>query len=556
MRRGYDNPVFFAQDFLDFEPHAGQVAWLLRTGDPHVKEELRIPKPNATESTLHAANRWGKTQVIGVRLLHRAFYQIRPDEYKFDSAGRLKPYVAVNVALSLDQAMIGWNYALALAMNSPRFSRFVLDQQGTPFPKLIIGNQGVGQGKIHSEVWARSTAKGARFLLGKTFNFLTWDECAFEPDGAEILDGVIRMRMVDQSGELELISSPSGLNWFHDICILGRDKRDDQGKLISDPTRYSQRGETFDNVNPTTGKPNIDFDRVRQTMQRMTDAQRLQNVYGEFAEGSSIFDTISVQSCYRHQDYAHLLGMDANGGMQGLPPDAEWVLLDTDNGVEARLTRHHDKHLKYVIGVDLARKRDQTCIVVLQVPDNSSQHCQVVFFELLQSGAHWAKQFKHIQEVYYRYHSCPVVIDSTSMGGDMALETLQNEPYGLNVSGYNLAGGTEKTDLLLHLQQAIQEQRVRFPYLRDLVNQLIYYRWDDKNLSTDAVFGLALAWEAALQHGMGESSGPVLITSPDLSPICVSRDSQGNATLWEADEDDDAPFNRRLSKRFGDLVLL
>lgn len=550
LLRGLNDPVSFARDFLDFDPHPGQIAWLRRLGDPHVPVELRIPKPNATESTLHAANRWGKTQVIGVTLLHRAFYQIRPDKYKFDTAGRLKPYIAVNVALSLDQSMIGHNYAYALATNSPRFSKFVIDYLGTPFPKLIIGNQGIGKQKIRAEIWARSTAKGAKFLLGKTFNFLSWDECAFEPDGMEILDGVIRMRLVDQAGDLEMVSSPNGSNWFRDLCVQGRNTSED-GKLISDPTRYSQRGETFDN-------PHIDHDRVRQTMERMTDAQRLQNIYGEFAESSSIFDTVSVQACYRQQDYAHLMGMDTNGGMQGFPPDAEWTLVETDNGVEAKIIRHRDKRLSYVMGVDLARKRDQTCIVVLRVPDDKKQACQLVYFELLPSGTHWPKQFKHIQDVCYQYHGCPIVIDSTAMGGDMALEALQNEPYGLNVSGYQLTGGSEKTDLLMRLQAAIQDQRIRFPYIRELIDQLIYYKWEDKNITTDAVFGLAFAWECAMSNGMGEGSGPYVLMSPDVGPICVSRDLHGNAVLHEGDDDEEVSnqWSRRFERRWGNAVLL
>lgn len=548
---GRNDPVSFARDFLDFDPHPGQVAWLRRAGDPHVKPEFRISKPHATESTLHAANRWGKTQTIGISLLHRAFYQIRPEKYKFDTSGRLKPYVAVNVALSLDQALIGHNYALALAKNSPKFSKFVIDYQGTPFPKLIIGNQAVGKQKIVSEVWARSTAKGARFLLGKTFNFLTWDEAGFEPEGQEILDGVIRMRLVDQAGDLEMCSSPNGLNWFSNLCIAGRNRFDENGRLICDMSRYSQRGETFDN-------PHIDHDRVRATMERMTDVQRQQNVYGEFAESTSIFDTVSVQACYRHQDYAHLMGIDAEGRMRGLDPDMEWTLIETDSGIETRPIRHRDKHLKYVMGVDLARKRDQTCISVLKLAKNKGESCQLVFFELLSPGTHWPKQFGHIKEIHQRYHNCPVLIDSTAMGGDMALDTLQNEPYGIDVSGYNLAGGTEKTDLIMHLQAAIQEQLIQFPYIKDLINQLLYYKWEDRNIATDAVIGLALAWEAALNHGMGQSQGPYVLISPDVGPIVVSRDSLGVPTLHEGtdDEDDDRRFRRTFDRKYADLVIL
>lgn len=516
IERGENDPVLFARDFFDFECHETQAAWLRRSGDPHIPPELRVAKPGAKQACFHAANRVGKTQSTGIRLLHSAYYQVRDDKYAYDSGGRRKPYVAVNVALSLDQAMIAWNYALALAQDSPRFKEFVIDVQGTPFPRLVIGNSETGNNRIRSEIWARSTAKGARFLLGKTFNFLSWDECAFEPDGKEILDGVIRMRLVDQSGDLELISSPNGKNWFYEECLLGRDQLDARGEVISNPHYYSQRGVTFDN-------PHIDHEAVRRSMEVMSEDQRKQNIYGEFADTSSIFDTVSVQACMRGQDYAHLMGEN------GLPPDSEWSLFETDDGLGYRLTHNHSKHSRYVMGVDLGRKRDQTCIVVLRVPENKAEPAQMVFYQLLPVGMKWEKQFDRISEVYYRYHACPTLIDSTSVGGDVILEQLQNK--GLNVSGYNLAGGVEKENLLFHLQAAIQEQRVRFPFIKSLNDSLIYYQWKDKNLFTDPVFGLAFAWECALNNGMGEPVEPYVLLSPDLPIITVSSDFTGRTQI-------------------------
>ena len=551
--RGYDNPVLFAQDFLDFKPHAGQVAWLLRKGDPHIEDtSLRIAKPYAKQANLHAANRWGKTQIEAVRLLHRAFYQIRPEEYKYLPGGGLRPYVAINVAMSLDQAMLAWNYAVALAKNSPKFSRFVADEVGTPFPKLVIGNMVPGKKRIQSEIWARSTAKGARFLLGKTFNFLSWDECAFEPDGKDILDGVIRMRLVDQAGDLEMLSSPNGRSWFYEQCQHGRDYLNDNGDLCSNPNVYTQRGETFDNVDPDTGKPNIDFASVHENMKVMSEDQIRQNIYGEFAESSNVFDITAIQQCYKDQDYKHYF--QGENGQDGLPPNAEWAIVGEGEDTRYQITHHHQKQLRYVMGIDFGRKRDQTCIVVLMLPDSKTDSCQLVFFQMLGVGTPWFKQYDRIAQVYYRYHACPTLVDSTSQGGDMALEALQNK--GLDVSGYNLAGGNDKDNLIFHLQAAIQQQQVKFPYIRTLVDQLIYYQFKDKNLQTDAVFGLAFAWENALRHGLGDSEVPVIISSPDLSPICVSMDSSGRATVWEGGDDDVFGEDDPYSSRYGNMVII
>lgn len=523
LLRGRDNPVLFAQDFLDFKCHKGQVAWLLRSGDPHIEEPtLRVAKPFAKQANLHAANRWGKTQIEAVRLLHRAFYQIRPRKYAFDGGKRLKPYVVVNVAMSLDQAMQAHNYAYALAMNSPKFRRFVMDYVGTPFPKIVIGGPGPDGQQIRSEVWARSTAKGARFLLGKSFNFISWDECAFEADGKEILDGVIRMRLVDQEGDLELISAPAGKNWYYEQCRLGHDWVDDEGILHSNPNVYTQRGATFDNVDTETGEPNISFDLTRSNMQTMSADQIKQNVHGEFAETSNVFEVTAIQACYKDQDQKAF--WEGDGGKDGMRPDMEWVITGDGENSKYAPQFHRDKHLNYVIGIDCGRKRDQTCIVVLRVPDDRGESAELVFFQLLPIGTPWHTQYDRIQEVCYRYHNCPALIDSTGLG-DVVLSDLQNR--GLDASGYNFAGGAEKDNLLFHLQAAIQQQRVRFPYIRQLVDQLIYYDWKDRQIATDAVMGLALAWENAIEHGMGGDDEAYQLIVPDVLPAALTRSMEG-----------------------------
>lgn len=506
---GKADPVQFARYFLDRDPHPGQAAWLRRSGDPHAIDA--VAKPNAIESVLSTGNRFGKTDAIAIEHLWRAFYQIRPDKYK----GR--PYCSVNVSLSLNQAMLGWNYAVAFASSAPRFKQFVQDVQGTPFPRLTIGNGSPGTSKIESEIWARSTAKGARFLLGSNFNYLSWDEAAFQPDGAEILEGVVRMRLVDQDGTLALISCPNNTNWFYQEFAMGLPQVMEDGRVIHNWDHYCQRGVTFDNP-----EPNISHEAVRHQMQRMSPEQIKQNIYGEFAESSNIFDSVSVQNAYRDMDYMHLMGRD------GMEPNSDWSPSDIEK-VGYGLNRHRDKLLRYVMGVDLARKRDQTCIVVLRVPEFPTQPAQVVYFQLLPKSS-WQTQYEKIKAVHLRYNLAPVLVDSTGVG-DVVLEAIQKEPYCVDASGYNFAGGREKENIVLNLQQALQSGRIQFPFIRELVDQLIYYSWDDKNLQTDAVFGLALAWQHALDHGMDDSRTSYSLYAPDVAPASISRTLSGQVTI-------------------------
>jgi hypothetical protein len=216
-------------------------------------------------------------------------------------------------------------------------------------------------------------------------------------------------------------------------------------------------------------------------------------------------------------------------GRDGLAPNCEWSIEEADEGLRYGLTRHREKLLHYVVGADLARKRDQTCIIVLKIGDSPTQPAQVVFFELM-TGGKWEARYDRIQHVYDRYNHAPILVDSTGLG-DVVLERLQQEPYCLDASGYNFAGGREKQNLILALQQAIQDGRIKFPFIRELVDQLTYYSWEDRHLQTDAVMGLALAWQHALNHGMDDSKVSYTLSAPDVAPASISRSLSGGVVV-------------------------
>lgn len=61
-----------------------------------------------------------------------------------------------------------------------------------------------------------------------------------------------------------------------------------------------------------------------------------------------------------------------------------------------------------------------------------------------------------------------------------------------------------KLDLLTGLQVALEKRELQFPFIRELVDELQGYSFDDKNLSTDCVMSLALAVWAAGPRGQVE----------------------------------------------------
>lgn len=484
--KGLQDPVYFARYFLDFDPHVGQILWL-RNG------------LYAKERTLACANRWGKTRVAAVKLLWRTFYQIRQlqDPKKaYDYAGRLKPYRALSLAMSLDQAMISWNLASSLANLSSVFKPFIFDEKNTPFPVLYIGHKTTRQDRVIGELWARSTAKRAKFILGHDFNFINYDEAAWDMDGAVIMGEVIRMRLADQAGDIDFTSTPHGkVNWYYEQFM----------KHMKDPydkRYYSQTGASFEN-------PYLDPVGLETARSGMTDEEILQNIFGEFVDITSIFPMDEIMRCYQNQDIS-------------LPimPNYEIYEQQIGNDDSVQQVRPITSNVKaqYAIGVDLARKQDYTCIVVLRTDINP---WQMVSFDYFTGFDDWDTVYRRVKELQLAYNNADCVVDSTGLG-DVILTTMHSQPWNIRAEGFNFSGSKQKKEnLIMRLRLAIQRRQLVFPYLSTLVDQLSFYQIDDKKLSTDAVMGLALAVHCAAYYqwtGIEMTPNPVTLISkiPDF----------------------------------------
>jgi hypothetical protein len=166
-RRAVNDIVYFARAFLKLEPHPGQATWLR--------------KSSGLENALVTGNRWGKSEIQAVKLLHRALFQIRP----LDKDSK-EYYRCVNVSITQDQAGIIFDKALGFIGRSGRFKALVREIRQTPFPHITLKNG--------SEIWARSTYNRGEHLLGHDFDYVNFDEAAYEPYGEWVVDGVIKLR--------------------------------------------------------------------------------------------------------------------------------------------------------------------------------------------------------------------------------------------------------------------------------------------------------------------------------------------------------------------------
>lgn len=462
FERGRGDIAAFASDFLGMTLHDGQKRWVNSF-------------PWATERSLSSGNRWGKTMIDGVKLDHSAFYQIRDPLY----AELTHEYVALNLSLTIDMAKIAWDYAYRAAMESPLMRHFLVEDECklSPFPILVMGTPRGRSRGFRSEIWARSTSKDAKYLLGRKFDFIVYDEAARDPRGDKILDEVLRMRLADRNGRIDLTSTAAGKNWFYTQFMRGKDNRLDPRHI----TFYSQTGSSYEN-------PFISHERVKANEKLLAEAWKEQNIYGGFADYMNVFLREQIENCYAGIDY---------------PICRDYTRLE-------HYLPSHDRD--YVMGIDWALKRDQTVILVA---DASETPARIVFAQgFLPGQKSWDELKAIVVRVSKFYNNAQCVFDATGMAGEIITSDLSNLGMTRH-TGYNFAGnnGQAKDALILVAQQALQNRVFIWPYIPELYDQLTLYDRDDKNLETDWVFAFCLMAEAYRQAKLPQSD---LLDVPSL----------------------------------------
>lgn len=435
---GRDSIASFAQDFLDVEMYDKQA-------------DAFDESIEASEITISAANRTGKSFGAGVWLIWKAFYQHIPARTRPERLSKRNPYKVFSTSLSQDQANLAWNYALSFT-ETPKFSPYVVDVVRSPFPELTIKTKVNGTWE-HSLIGARSLSKGANYILGHSLAAVLVDECAFVPGYEQIEELVLRMRLADWGGVILRISSPYGkANHLYRYYLRGQPNANG----VRDPRYYSTTLSTYDN--PYI--PRAFLDEMRASMSAELFAQ---NVLGQFIDLNDFFPAAVVQALYDEVNYP--LGTHSETGI-------------------------------YVLGADLGAQRDATVVTVLDV--SVKPHRLAYLGEL--RNASWASVEAFIGAAIERYNPIFSLLDETGVGRP-TVEAIQAK-YG-NVEGF-VFSAVSKPDILTRLQDAAQRRRFIFPFraeTRTLIDQLSVYRLDDRNLDTDYVMSLALAVRAVELQG-------------------------------------------------------
>jgi hypothetical protein len=380
-RRAIKDPLYFARAFLGMEPHAGQTRWL--------------EKSVGYENALVTGNRWGKSEIQAVKLLHRALFQIRSK-----SCDVKDYYRCANVSITQDQAGIIFAKATALISRSRPLQAMVRSIKQTPFPHIELKNG--------SEIWARSSYNRGEYLLGHDFDYINFDEAAYEPFGEWVVDGVIKLRLADRQGMLDFSSTPNGMNWFYKRCqMINKEQR---GHL--------QHGSTFEN-------PHLSEKYLADLRGSLSESRAAQHLYGKFTsfEGR-LFPEEVVQRCLSVGDSVRSCDLIPRGDLA-------------------------DRF--FIHGWDLARKVTYTVGITIDATDRPFR-----VVNLVRMQREWPVTIKAIKDVHARYGGI-TIIDSTGLG-DVVLSELGD----IGAIGFNFGGGNR--DLLLaNLERAIYAGEVLWP---------------------------------------------------------------------------------------------
>jgi hypothetical protein len=224
-------------------------------------------------------------------------------------------------------------------------------------------------------------------------------------------------------------------------------------------------------------------------------------------------------------------------------PQAEW-LDEACRGQWIAECEHYGLRPRFFGGVDLARKKDQTVLFVLDSdPVRQERPARVVYYRRL-NRVPWEVVYAAVGRACWLF-GAELLLDSTG-AGDVVCEELDGRRYcavhDRTVSGFgacedhkgdrlNCDPGdyhrmvlgrfeiqtSSKVQLLTHLAQVLGHDfrphdpshpfgLVRSPLIPELQLELAGYQWDDKKLRTDHVIAFALACWMAVRELPGAAA--------------------------------------------------
>ncbi len=402
---------------MDVTLHDGQRKWLENS---HYRENV-----------LATGNRWGKSFVSAVKIVHHALY--RPRKLRFDGCGK---YRIVTASITQEQANIVFNQAVRLMRQSELLEPLISSIVKTPYPRLEFGNGAV--------IESRSTQNRGEYLLGHDYDLFIFDEVAFETDPEYVVEEVIQMRLADREGKLDLVSTPNGRNWFYR-----------RAREIAEGQRpgYFQSGDSRQNMY-------ISSDFLEERLKYFSDRRVQQNIMGQFVDsGGEILKGEYVDAALSSYEEVEEAFKDAKGA-------------------------------RYLSGWDLARKQTATVGITVEIVDGLARIVCLERFKMFD----WNVIIEKIKQRQLKYPG-QLIIDSTGLGDVVVEQLREFNPTAVIFTSATKAELLTNVELMHAKKQIVYErwELPDGPGKTwSFEDELRQARWDD-NKECDALMALALA---------------------------------------------------------------
>ncbi len=249
-------------------------------------------------------------------------------------------------------------------------------------------------------------------IRGNAFKLVIVDEAA--RIGEDVYYDTIEPTLADYDGDVLLISTPRGMNWF--FVMYDRGLRD--GKHI-----MSWQAPTRDNPNPL----------IRQAYDRAKEK------------------TPSVK--FRQEWDAEFV------------PDGSGAFSNVDKCATANMHKTALSGHQYVQGLDFGRANDYTVIATMDVKTN-----EIVDYVRI-NEIDYTRQRAYITDAYRRFLPTVIVAEENSIGNPIITELKR---AGLPVQGFTTTSAS-KNQLVDAFALALQNEAIRLPFDETLLNEIKAY---------------------------------------------------------------------------------
>lgn len=264
-------------------------------------------------------------------------------------------------------------------------------------------------------------------LRGETLNGVVIDEAALLHP--EFFDKLIRPMLTVTNGWADIISTPRGKDWFHDLYYFACTHEDKNAYNCYHATSYDS--------------PFISREELDVIKQRTPELIFRQEYLAEF--------------------------VDASG----------YVFQNVRDCAIGKFEAYHEDSM-YVAGLDLARLQDYTVLTIFKVVGNTYHLVDM----LRMNSISWTTQTEKILQRLRQYGNPYCYTDATGLG-DPVVEMLKRG--GGRIKEVKITGFV-KQQLVENMMLIFEQKRITYPYIAEIISELLTFA-ADKTKANNVVYG-------------------------------------------------------------------